>query len=301
LKNKPVKQIEISKVFTATDFKGYELTKIMRQVNGSVLLETLEILREQPIKTFHNKIGSNSSLVTFDDPGAFVSNIKDKFMFNSFYSNPLKYKILTYTNKRVASLNNITRKVLGRTEVFERGDLLMGYDNFVKNNKIIIYNSNDYIIENCKKEKINIPFYNKVDGYLLRLIDPVDKTTLVLPVVDPNIDPKVLEDLTYILEDIRLNAVNSNSSLVKKNYWSAWYTMKESFTTMVDLIYQTRIIKRKVIDYGYSISTHKSQGSSYNDTFIDMKDILKCPNPDDIRPLQYVAVSRAKNNVYIFQ
>lgn len=41
------------------------------------------------------------------------------------------------------------------------------------------------------------------------------------------------------------------------------------------------------------------QGSSITNVYIDMKDILKCRDEEELRQLQYVAISRTKNNIYI--
>jgi hypothetical protein len=41
------------------------------------------------------------------------------------------------------------------------------------------------------------------------------------------------------------------------------------------------------------------QGSSITNVYIDMKDILKCRDEEELRQLQYVALSRTKNNIYI--
>ena len=41
------------------------------------------------------------------------------------------------------------------------------------------------------------------------------------------------------------------------------------------------------------------QGSSITNVYIDMKDILKCRDEEVLRQLQYVAISRTKNNIYI--
>ena len=41
------------------------------------------------------------------------------------------------------------------------------------------------------------------------------------------------------------------------------------------------------------------QGSSITNVYIDMKDIFRCKDEEELRQLQYVALSRTKNNIYL--
>ena len=77
--------------------------------------------------------------------------------------------------------------------------------------------------------------------------------------------------------------------------------MNDSFLTPVDLIYDGRIIKRKSLDYGYCISAHKSQSSTYQIILIDMENIYRCPNKEELRQMQYVALSRTSSDIIIYQ
>ena len=52
---------------------------------------------------------------------------------------------------------------------------------------------------------------------------------------------------------------------------------------------------------GYAMSTHKSQGTSIQNVFIDMKNIQTCRKDEEVRQLQYVALSRTRNNAHILQ
>ena len=45
---------------------------------------------------------------------------------------------------------------------------------------------------------------------------------------------------------------------------------------------------------------HKSQGSTYDTVFIDLENIGSCRNPDQVARMLYVAVSRARNRIFLF-
>lgn len=50
----------------------------------------------------------------------------------------------------------------------------------------------------------------------------------------------------------------------------------------------------------YASTVHKSQGSEYDNVFIDLNDIGKCKNPKDLARMLYVAITRAKQKVYLY-
>lgn len=49
----------------------------------------------------------------------------------------------------------------------------------------------------------------------------------------------------------------------------------------------------------YACTIDKSQGSTYDDVFIDLDDIAKCNNGNQIARMLYVGVSRARHHVYL--
>ncbi len=50
----------------------------------------------------------------------------------------------------------------------------------------------------------------------------------------------------------------------------------------------------------YASTVDKSQGSTYQDVFIDLEDIGQCWEPDRVARMLYVAITRAKGNVYLY-
>lgn len=49
----------------------------------------------------------------------------------------------------------------------------------------------------------------------------------------------------------------------------------------------------------YSCTVHKSQGSTFDTVYLDMDDILTCPDQDDLARMLYVAISRARTRLVI--
>lgn len=53
------------------------------------------------------------------------------------------------------------------------------------------------------------------------------------------------------------------------------------------------------VNYGYSITTHKSQGSTFYNVFVDAHDILQNHNADETKRCIYTSHTRASNEVHI--
>jgi hypothetical protein len=53
------------------------------------------------------------------------------------------------------------------------------------------------------------------------------------------------------------------------------------------------------VNYGYCITCHKAQGSTFYNVFVDMEDIVKNLNDNEMRRCLYTAVSRTSNELHI--
>jgi len=62
--------------------------------------------------------------------------------------------------------------------------------------------------------------------------------------------------------------------------------------------WQTNVIdKFAQLNYGYSITVHKSQGSTFKNVFIDISDILENNNVDETSKCLYTAITRSSNSL----
>lgn len=305
----PVKQGFLSKVFDKTDFPGFNLTRVERQQGDNPLLDTLLTLREKPMGTFYSKIADGKGLQVYIDAKPFASALKNSFPdVRALIKKPFENKIITYTNRRANDFNELVRRILKVDHtMLSPGEIMMAHDTYAPNMHFpTLYNGTEYVVISVKKSKKSLPFYAEVEGYDLKLLDTVEaKNAGDLSVIkhvfliDPNYSDAQLTRLAYTIEKMRLDAVNAKTGYSKKTYWASWYKLKDSFITMKDMYYQGRGIKKMTINYGYSITTHKSQGSTYDNVFVDMKNILACPDKNELRQMQYVALSRASKMVHL--
>lgn len=275
------------------------LTKIFRQKEDNKLGDLLFSLRTRPINRFPS---NNESLIIYRDTKQFLTDCAEDFSKAIKTQNVNYLKLIAYTNKRVQGLNVCMRKLLGFKEDYQQYEFLTGYENF-EYNKSQFYNSLDYIILNKpKKVERKIPNFIKLPGYELELFDTVYKEVYEVFMLDKNINPDYINSLSSTIENIRLNALESQiqgNRTRALSLWKQYYSMIKSFASPMDLMWDNRVIKKKTFDYGYAMTVHKIQGVSLNTVFVDMNNISTCRDDQTIRQMQYVSLSRTKTNAHI--
>ena len=125
-----------------------------------------------------------------------------------------------------------------------------------------------------------------------------------ISILSREISRDYFDSLAQKIEYYRWTAVEYNSQGNKMKasyYWRKYFEMINSFTSPVNLFYDGRLIRKQSFGYSYAITTHKSQGSSYNEVFVDIRNINSCIDEAVRRQLQYVALSRTRHNAFIFQ
>jgi exodeoxyribonuclease-5 len=293
----PVGDKKVSEVFKCNNI--INLTKIHRQSGDNELLPLLDKLRISPNKSFTN---IEDTLFIYDNIENFVKDSVDAFRIAIEKQDVNYTKVLAYTNARIKSYNRVIAKFLfDNDNEYNKGEFLTGYENF--NFKgFQFYNSMDYIItEEPVPIQHVIPYYTTLlPAYNLYLYDSVNKENMRCIILSNTIDDATFEDLAKTIENIRLKALYAPDRKKASYFWKMYYQIVESFATPKDLIYDNRIIKKKTFDFGYACTVHKSQGSSYNNVFVDMNNILKCKSIDELRQMEYVSLSRTKTNVKMF-
>lgn len=298
---KPINHETTSKVFNIED--KIFLTEVFRQDEASALSQILPICRTEFIEKFEKIESVNGSVFVYTDIKPFFINAMENFKIAIENKDILETKILSYTNNRVKIFNDkIHLNLFGENEYY-KGEFLtchdsvqIGWDSF--------WNGMDYIIvEEPFETTITIPGIGEFPGYKLEVYDSSNKVNLNLNILSRNTTQNQLKNLCGTIEQIRQDAVEAKMRKLRTSgvLWKQYFKIMESFTTPFDLYYDNRLIRKTTFDYGYAMTYHRSQGSTINNTFLDMKSISFCRDKNEKRQLQYVALSRAKHNVNILQ
>lgn len=302
---KPVKQNHVSKIFKVSN--RYELTKVERQKDGNPLGDLLFKVRSDrfavklPFELVNNINDKGEGVLFYDNSQEFKNiNVEliQKIIKDEDYLNS---RILCFKNDRVALYNKIIRKSFGFTEDYHQSEVLMAYDNVgepEENNGVT--NSVDYIITN-KPRLVNYTLCGEqVKVWMVDLMTTDRKNWYSTLILHKDTSFLQIEAIGCYIEDLRLRAKNCKNRFEKMSLWKKYFDTKDSFLSVMDITYEGRSIKSKSIDYGYAITIHKSQGSTFKNVSVDLRDVMTCFDVETRNQLLYVALSRPTTVANIF-
>lgn len=175
-------------------------------------------------------------------------------------------KAVVYTNDLRNSINRYVRNALWgkNADKYVVGEKVISFSTYVDANlEPVVFNSDNFIIDKISKGKI-------LDYSCLWLTLKNDYGSYEVPVVAPE---------SIDLFKARLD------DLAKFNSWKSYYNLLDLFAD---------------IQYGYAITSHKSQGSTFNKVYVFEDDIMGVPaSPKTKNQSMYVATSRPSNLLVI--
>ena len=143
------------------------------------------------IFSFESNVENNKGIVFTNNESSFLSTAADAFRSEDFKNDPLYARILSYSNKSVASYNVRIREMLfGKdAEEFMVGEPLFGYANLIKDQlgDYGINNGIDYKILKSTPHNKLIPGTDvALSGYNLQIQDVFNKETKNIFIVSKN-------------------------------------------------------------------------------------------------------------------
>lgn len=244
-------------------FPGYELTEVIR--HGDVISHKAKTVRNQ------NELISIDSLIA-EPEISYISLREAERLFHNFNDHPEQARVLAWTNKAVIRWNSklrsadwIARQGYEPETPFAAGD-------------VIIAN------EPCTKKT------------------PMGERVLML-----NSEEGKIKKVTEQYDSWHLKVKTESGSSVtlkriKKEYYSTWKTNLDQFAAANNWKdFWAEKKKYHDIRHAYSLTTHKSQGSTFTNVILDPNDINKNRNVAERNQLLYVAMTRAAEKVYILQ
>lgn len=297
--------------------KVFTLNEIVRQDSDNPISYALRLLRyDIQHRTYKFLEYINSNRVNFNDSETqgyyvcrkkeFASLVLEGFNSDEFTSDVDTCRLICYTNKAVSSWNKYIRNNLiedSNRSIINKNDLILCYSTMLDDfGEAIITNSEDYII----KDVVNYVNSQGIKGFLVKFIAiHGGKPTSPLFVVDHSDFGNVM--LYYKIATDLIDSAKKADKYTRSKRWKEYYAFKEKNLLLTNILDSAgKIVFSRDLDYGFALTSHKSQGSTFKDVYIDINDIVfhedgRTPyaNIDELLRRLYVAVSRCQNRAFI--
>lgn len=230
--------------------------------------------------------------------------VLDKFMSNEF-KNDINYcKGMAWQNDTVMKSNKVVRTAIfgNDADVIEVDDILMGYRTISndRQDKTIIQNSADYRV--IEKSTLEENGYG-ISGYRVKIREDLPKGEFEIQdvfIINTN-DHNNLH-LYGEMHDFFKDMAKSN-----KKMWRKYYEFRRNNILMktIDkhrngLYRNTGEVIVKDLDYGFFVTCHKVQGSTYQHVVILLSDIEENWVLKEKNQLFYTSLTRPKLSARIF-
>lgn len=307
--------------FYSSAFKNIKvnvLKQIVRQGEDNPVSYLLDLLRydiEHKTFKFLEHITKNPIKFNIDNTKGYAvlnSNQFEQKVYTNFSDEELTSnidyaKVIAYTNNVVSSWNKFIRNSIIKDadkSVITKNDLLISYITIVNQfNDCIIKNSEEYIL----KDIVNYvhPKYD-LKGFMVKFIAiHGGNSTTPLFVIDHK-DKFTIAKYVKLSNELIQDAKNASVKF-RAQKWKEYYAFKESCLLLTNIINPStgKVVFNRDLDYGFALTAHKSQGSTFDTTFVDVTDIVfdKYGKPyasaEEINRRLYVACSRCKNKLYL--
>ena len=283
----PVNEDKISKVFRNGEGKVIRLTQVERTDDNAILKEATAIRNGEPlskVSSFNSK-GEGVAYISPQHQEA-INEVIDKYV-KGLKQNPNFFRILAYTNKAVTAYNNQVRELLGYDSPIPHvGEPMTGYANWGYE-----WRTKSYRFINSESYKVTQV------GRPATVQTRLDNgTPVVMQAVPITLEDSLGNVDTFNFMDIKNNAQNRQSAMIlaneKKRLWNearraygreakaavyAKINAIDSFLFVNDNIEDNshNLLQAKTIDFGYALTIHKSQGSTFTHVLMDDVDVSR--------------------------
>jgi len=269
-----------------------------------------------------------ADLYNFNDPISLKYNIIHNNIHNNIQNNVCKGQIVLEDIKLLPTPEQRAEKY----KIWHRyvSTILFGIPNdrvFCKKCQFFIKKFSAIIDKSCDKSCDNSSFIAdmndatenlKLDMYLTDLATLTTSSKYItkgIPILDMNIknNAECIDNIKNIVrssyevkiiltkqDERELNAINK----MLNEDESSGNTTAQKYITMSQMLghYLSHIITSTYleVDYGYALTVHKSQGSTYYDVFVEYSNLLANKKDTEKDKLLYTAITRCENKLHVY-
>lgn len=271
----------------------YELTDIQRQAKGNPIIERSFNLRKSNYVTpVTHLLPNNSGIVAIDKSDKDLIYKVCNIYFNNDYF--LKQstdfmKVIAWRNVTVNAVNNKVRQIIyncPNPDKIRVGEKLLAnspiFDTFGNS---ITFNTNDEfeVLELSLAEDVvyaNRDIEIRAKYYKAVVLSMEDNSKKTIEIVHEDSE----QEYTLLINGLADRANKERDPTVKKWLWKNYFVIKKRLAD---------------VSYNYAITTHKCQGSTYNNAMILEWDFYQHFKRSEAMQLNYVATTRPKGLLFI--
>jgi len=217
--------------------------------------------------------------------GVWVTKDRAKFQAHiaaKFKDDPENNKIIAWRNKVVNHYNTIVRQSLGHVDEFVVGETISIGEPVEIGGTIVATTEEEVIIESIRNESISNDLGQSFPVLELgvRTKNPTPSTRFEFFNLKVALDPNSITD-----ELNRLSRIAKKAPPHEKKYkWGAFWSMKK----------QINLVKPF-----YSLTSHRSQGSTFTSIWVDLSDIRSNQKKDEMMSCFYTTITRATTRIFV--
>lgn len=238
------------------------LTQIVRQGAGNPIIDYAhELCDAIENNTLIPPIPASSNIIHLS-PADMKQQLTTHFMLPDAEH---RFKVLGWTNKRVRKYNQFIRGLKFPNELIQTGEFLVSNDTYTGAGGLtIIRNQEEVQVINASTQ-------------ITCSETGIEYQTLRV---------KVVTGHTYL--------INRPLDYDNVTAWLKYYGKTKEYSKLFAL-------KQEMLDLRplHACTVHKSQGSTFEDVFLDLDDICSNNKINEVKRLVLVGITRAANNVYI--
>ena len=307
----PIAQ-ESSKVFHYDTIYLRELTTLVRQAEHNPLIATYNSLRNNidnedfKLDFTTNINAQNEGVIALESKEEFRAKLIELFASKDYKEDINHAKLIAWRNKTVNQSNTIIREIVfGETKkIVLKGDILTGYRT-VKGTRAVpffVNNCIDYRVSSVSRRQKNS---HGLYGYTVKILEKAKFLK--------GFDEKKVFIIDHADEENLHNYAELHDTLVDvaktdKKQWGSYYNFRRDNLLMMNIAsYRSGAGREKGkqisqdLNYGYAVTCHKVQGSTYDHVFVLVKDILLNKNHKERNQMLYVALTRPKYSAIVLK
>ncbi len=267
-------------IFNDSSIKKFKLNNIVRQAADNPIIKLAsEIVQKIETKDFKNKSFCLKRIDDYSKIHTEINYTHDSSEFIRWYYDIVKEDagkpifeskfytslITTFTNKTVNSFNYIAKSIYRSTNkinFIDEGDVVVlqdpGFDPYIPDS-IIFQNNSEILVQRLEEDT-----YEGIPIYIIH----TDET--FLRVAKPEGEELLNSKLSKLANNAKLNG----------KLWRNYYDFKKKFVSIKQV---------------FACTTHKAQGSTVENVFVDLRDMPWVQDTELAFRLCYVAITRCSS------